>query len=43
MLPLAVSGPLVIGVAVLAALLLLAVMLRMELRDEAEEEQDGKL
>jgi ABC-type Fe3+ transport system permease subunit len=38
MLPLAVSGPTVIGVAVVAAVLLAWVLLRADVRDDAREE-----
>jgi len=40
MLPLAVSGPTVIGVASVAALLLAWVLLRAEVRDDAREESE---
>jgi hypothetical protein len=40
MVPLAVSGPTVIGVAVVLALALAWLILRAETRDEAEEESD---
>jgi hypothetical protein len=39
MIPLAVSGQVVIGVAVVGALLLLAILLRSESRYEAEQKQ----
>jgi hypothetical protein len=42
MVPLAVSGPVVIGIAVLAAVLLAWVLLRAETRDDAREEADGE-
>ena len=42
MVPLAVSGQIVIGVAVVGALILLRVLLRSETRMEAEEEADRK-
>lgn len=40
MIPLAVSGRLVVGVAVAAALLLMWVLLRMETRGEAREQAE---
>ncbi len=40
MVPLAVSGTIVIGVAVVGALLLLAILLRSENRYDAEQEKD---
>jgi multisubunit Na+/H+ antiporter MnhC subunit len=43
MLPLAVSGRIVIGVAVVGAILLLAFLLRSEDRYETEEVEDRKL
>jgi hypothetical protein len=42
MIPLAVSGPIVIGVVVAGALVLLRILLRSEARIEAEEESDRK-
>jgi hypothetical protein len=42
MLPLAVSGPVVIGVAVVAAVLLAWVLLRAEMRDDAREESENE-
>jgi hypothetical protein len=40
MIPLAVSGRIVIGVAVVAALLLVWVLLRLDTRDEAAEKAE---
>jgi hypothetical protein len=40
MIPLAVSGPIVLAVAVVGALLLLAFLLRAEQRYDAEQERD---
>lgn len=42
MIPLAVSGPAVIGVVVVCALLLAWVLLRAEMRDDAEEDADDR-
>ncbi|HEY4895171.1 MAG TPA: hypothetical protein VII01_03700 [Solirubrobacteraceae bacterium] len=42
MIPLAVSGQIVIGVVVIGALLLLRVLLRSESRLEAEEERERR-
>ena len=41
MIPLAVSGPAIIGVVVLGALLLAWVLLQAESRDDAEEDADS--
>ena len=41
MLPLATSGPAVIGVAAAAALLLAWVLLRADVRDDARDEAEG--
>jgi hypothetical protein len=43
MIPLAVSGPVVIGVAVIGGIVLLALLLRSEDRYEAEEEAERSL
>jgi len=40
MIPLAVSGPIVLGVAVVGALLMLAFLLRAEERYDAEQERE---
>jgi hypothetical protein len=40
MLPLAVGGPAIIGVVVLGALVLAWVLLRAEMRDDADEDAD---
>lgn len=42
MLPLATSGPAIIGVVVVSALLLAWVLLRTEMRDDSDEEADRK-
>jgi hypothetical protein len=42
MLPLAVSGPAIIGVVVLGALVLVWLLLRLELRDDADERGEDR-